>query len=174
MTSAVDQLRLMARNNAYANSRLYEACNRLSQLEFLAARTNFFPSIKDTLNHLWEVDRYYLDALREQGEGLSVFDVPFLQTASELWRAQKKVDHQLIGFCDDLGETDLDREICHDRGKAGQIRETVGNTLLHLFQHQIHHRGQVHAMLAGTHAAPPQLDEFFLKFERHPAAEDLL
>jgi uncharacterized damage-inducible protein DinB len=33
--------------------------------------------------------------------------------------------------------------------------------LLHLFQHQIHHRGQVHAMLAGTTVKPPQLDEFF-------------
>jgi uncharacterized damage-inducible protein DinB len=33
--------------------------------------------------------------------------------------------------------------------------------LLHLFQHQIHHRGQAHAMLSGTSVAPPQLDEFF-------------
>jgi uncharacterized damage-inducible protein DinB len=40
--------------------------------------------------------------------------------------------------------------------------ETAGRTLLHLFQHQIHHRGQAHAMLAGTNVAPPQLDEFFL------------
>jgi uncharacterized damage-inducible protein DinB len=34
--------------------------------------------------------------------------------------------------------------------------------LPHLFVHQIHHRGQVHAMLSGTSVAPPQLDEFFL------------
>jgi uncharacterized damage-inducible protein DinB len=33
--------------------------------------------------------------------------------------------------------------------------------LLHLFQHQVHHRGQAHAMLSGTAVAPPQLDEFF-------------
>jgi hypothetical protein len=33
--------------------------------------------------------------------------------------------------------------------------------LLHLFQHQIHHRGQAHAMLSATQVAPPQLDEFF-------------
>jgi uncharacterized damage-inducible protein DinB len=32
---------------------------------------------------------------------------------------------------------------------------------MHLFQHQIHHRGQVHAMLSGTRIKPPQLDEFF-------------
>ncbi len=33
--------------------------------------------------------------------------------------------------------------------------------LLHLFQHQVHHRGQAHAMLSGTSVRPPQLDEFF-------------
>ena len=36
---------------------------------------------------------------------------------------------------------------------------------MHLFQHQIHHRGQVHAMLAGTPVKPPQLDEFFMAEE---------
>jgi len=35
--------------------------------------------------------------------------------------------------------------------------------LEHLFMHQTHHRGQVHAMLAGTQVAPPQLDEFILR-----------
>ncbi len=39
--------------------------------------------------------------------------------------------------------------------------ERADRLLLHLFQHQIHHRGQAHAMLGGTGIAPPQLDEFF-------------
>jgi uncharacterized damage-inducible protein DinB len=33
---------------------------------------------------------------------------------------------------------------------------------IHLFMHQTHHRGQVHAMLAGTAVRPPQLDEFLM------------
>jgi uncharacterized damage-inducible protein DinB len=37
----------------------------------------------------------------------------------------------------------------------------MSRLLAHLFQHQIHHRGQAHAMLAGTSVEPPQLDEFF-------------
>jgi hypothetical protein len=45
--------------------------------------------------------------------------------------------------------------------------------LAHLFQHDIHHRGQVHAMLAGTAVAPPQLDEFFLAQDADLRAEDL-
>ncbi len=41
-------------------------------------------------------------------------------------------------------------------------RERADRVLLHLFAHQIHHRGQVHAMLSGTSCAPPQLDEFLM------------
>lgn len=174
MTTALDHIHLMARNNAYANERLYEACCRLSQEAFAAERTNFFPSIRETLNHNWEVDRYYLDALKEEGRGLKVFDAPHLETAVELKTAQEELDRLLIGFCDGLSVTDLGRKVVQDRGRNGKREETIANTLLHLFQHQTHHRGQVHAMLAGTDVAPPQLDEFFLDFDRHPAAEKYL
>ena len=47
--------------------------------------------------------------------------------------------------------------------RTGRIQqERVEDVLSHLFQHQTHHRGQVHAMLAGTSVKPPQLDEFIV------------
>nr|WP_319386534.1 DinB family protein [uncultured Roseibium sp.] len=171
MTAFPEHLRLMARNNAYANERLHDACCVLPQSEFEAERTNFFPSIRETLNHIWEVDRYYLDALCEEGRGLTVYETPHLETADALKAAQALEDRKLIRFCDDLTEADLDRTVLHERGANGAHRETIGATLLHLFQHQVHHRGQVHAMLAGTGVKAPQLDDFFLEFGRHPVAE---
>ena len=59
-----------------------------------------------------------------------------------------------------------------DRGAAGLVPERLDAVLAHLFQHQIHHRGQAHAMLAGTDVPPPQLDEFFLDWDRHPASHE--
>ena len=174
MSLALDHLCLMARNNAYANTRLHAACCRLSQEAFEAERNGFFPSIRGTLNHILEVDRYYVDALEEGGEGLSVYDRAHRTTAAELKQDQEKLDRALIAFCDGLKEDDLERTVAQDRGGKGTFHETIAATLLHLFQHQIHHRGQVHAMLSGTEVAPPQLDEFFLAFDRHPAAEDYL
>jgi len=45
--------------------------------------------------------------------------------------------------------------------RTGRIQiERTDDLLLHLFMHQTHHRGQVHAMLAGSSVRPPQLDEF--------------
>jgi uncharacterized damage-inducible protein DinB len=50
----------------------------------------------------------------------------------------------------------------------------VAAVLEHLFQHQIHHRGQAHAMLSGTRVKPPQLDEFFLAQDEPLRRHELL
>jgi uncharacterized damage-inducible protein DinB len=157
----------MARNNRWANHRLLSVCAELSADAFQAKRTSFFPSIAATLSHIYFVDLYYLDALEEGGRGLAVFgDERIFPHASELERLQEEADRRLIRFCDGLTEARLDRTVVTDRGEDGRIPERTDNLLAHLFQHQIHHRGQAHAMLAGTDVKPPQLDEFFLNFDR--------
>ena len=70
-----------------------------------------------------------------------------------------------MAFCDGLSDADLDRRVPTDRGDAGIIPERIGDLLAHLFLHDIHHRGQVHAMLSGTSVKPPQLDEFLLDYD---------
>ncbi len=154
-------LRAFARNNAWANRRLHAACAHLSHGELHAPRTSFFPTIMKTLNHILTVDWYYVDALAGGGLGLRAFEPeePFAELA-ELRAAQRASDLKLLG----LVEEDLEREVRLQRADHVQI-ERACDVLMHLFQHQIHHRGQVHAMLSGTHVPPPQLDEFFLREE---------
>ncbi len=162
----------MARNNAWANDRLLGACARLSSAAFAAPRTGFFPSLRATLNHVLAVDLYYLDALEEGGRGLDVFEpAPDLATPAALRTAQAVTDRRLIAFCDRLGAANLERSVATDRGRP--VPERIDMLLAHLFQHQIHHRGQAHAILAGTAVEPPQLDEFFLDFDRHPSVAAL-
>lgn len=165
MDRLVGHFRAMARNNAWANDRLLGACAGLSAREFAAPRTGFFPSLRATLNHNRAVDLYYLDALEEGGAEPAAFAAD-LATPAALRTAQALTDGRLIAFCDQLGPADLDRSVVTDRGAAGAWSERIDALLAHLFQHQIHHRGQAHAMLAGTAVPPPQLDEFFLDFDR--------
>ncbi len=158
----------MARNNAWANTRLLGACAQLGAIEFAAPRTGFFPSLRATLNHNLAVDLYYLDALEGGGRGRSVFDAASdIAVPAALRTAQAVADRRLIAFCDGLGQADPGRSVDTDRGEP--LAERIDALLAHLFQHQIHHRGQAHAMLAGTAVAPPQLDEFFLEYDRHPS-----
>jgi uncharacterized damage-inducible protein DinB len=164
----LDHFNRMAANNRWSNDRLHRAVLALKPGEFEAPRTSFFPSIKETLNHILAVDLLYLDMLEEGGIGASVFDdfVPF-HHAAKLAQAQAAFDLRLIDFCSRLSSGDLDRRVITDRREDGKIPERIGDLLAHLFIHQIHHRGQVHAMLSGTSVKPPQLDEFFLAGEEH-------
>jgi uncharacterized damage-inducible protein DinB len=172
--NALEHARAMARNNAWSNYRLLKACAGLTPVEFAMPRTSFFPSLPLTLNHILTVDWFYIDALEGGGRGQSVFDpeTPF-PLLPALREAQAESDRRLIAFCDGLAEADLARIVDVDRGPRGIRPDSVHAVLTHLFVHQIHHRGQAHAMLAGTRVAPPQLDEFFLLEDAALRAPDL-
>ena len=155
-------------NNAWANERLLGSCAKLSQSEFEAPRTGFFPSLRATLNHLLTVDWYYVDAI-ERGlrgappnpEWLAFFEpeVRFADCAS-LQHEQRDCDRRLIALCEGLDAAALATSISVPR-RTRVDPEPLHRLLAHLFEHQTHHRGQAHAMLSGTSVAPPQLDEFF-------------
>jgi uncharacterized damage-inducible protein DinB len=157
-----------AYNNAWANHRLLKACRELSREELAAPRTSFFPSIKATLNHILTVDWYYLEIFERSLAGLQphpqphrFFDIrePF-DDCADISREQLAADRRLIALCESLDDGRMDAVVLLPR-KAGVQRDRVRRILAHLFEHDIHHRGQVHAMLAGTRVKPPQLDEFF-------------
>ena len=158
---AVLPYRAMAYNNGWANHRLLAACVRLSQADFVAPRTGFFPSLRATLNHILIIDRFYVDAMEGGTLGPAAWaDREPCATAIVLRNAQSEVDRRLIAVVEQLDNKDLNRVVDIHRGDRIQ-RERIDRLLLHLFQHQVHHRGQAHAMLSATNVPPPQLDEFF-------------
>ena len=115
----LDHLRRMARNNLWSNDRLYRAVLALQPGEFEAERTSFFPSIKETLNHILAVDRLYLDFLTDGGLGAAAYDtfVPLDDVAS-LATAQADFDRKLVALCGGLSEADLDRRVVPERLNA--------------------------------------------------------
>ena len=157
----VQTYRAFAYNNAWANHRLLTACARLSQPEFEAKRTGFFPSLQMTLNHIYVIDLFYVDALEGGWLGPKAWanEVP-CPSPAELKRAQAEVDKRLIAVCNGLTPARLGDIVRVNRYTRVQT-ERRDRLLMHLFQHHIHHRGQAHAMLSGTALEPPQLEEFF-------------
>lgn len=156
---------IQARANRLANQRLLGAVAQLGDAEFHAPRISFFPSVALTLNHLLNVDHYYIAALEGNADMRRIWAsyVP-AATVAELATRQAVSDERLIALCAALTPADDERIVPFDRGagiEAGP-REPLGRVLAHLFMHQTHHRGQAHAMLAGTSVKPPQLDDFIL------------
>ena len=168
----------MAYQNAWANHRLAKAWCQLSQDELAAPRTSFFPSLRATLNHILTCDWFYVDALERELRGdephpdCYVFfkdDEPHT-LAADLMREQSHVDRRLIAYCEQMRDADPSRTVTIARDTPQY--ESRLRLLSHLFEHQIHHRGQVHGMLSATSVKPPQLDEFFCVGESHLRAGD--
>jgi len=168
-------------NNAWANHRLLSACGLLTQEDFAAPRVSFFPSIKATLNHNLTVDAYYLDAIQRSLRGepphpdsRSFFDPeePH-ERCAELAKAQRALDRELIALCQSIALDEGLLERIVDVPRTARIDpEPLHRLLMHLFEHQTHHRGQAHAMLAGTAVPPPQLDEFYCANDAPRRVED--
>ena len=89
-----------------------------------------------------------------------------------LAEAQRLSDERLIAWCDHANDVALDAIVDMDRGSFIQ-RDRARDVLLHLFMHQVHHRGQAHAMLSGTPVKPPQLDEFVMPSDAKFRVEDM-
>ncbi|HUP06626.1 MAG TPA: DinB family protein [Caldimonas sp.] len=170
---AVDLLRTAARANRLANRRLHAAMAPLSDADFQAPRTSFFPSLAGTLNHILAVDAFYLAALHRERDMEAQWRafVP-ANTLAELAPRQADSDQRLIRFVDALDDAGCEAEIVLDRGSS-KPRERVAHVLTHLAMHQTHHRGQVHAMLSGTAVKPPQLDEFLMPSDAHLREADM-
>lgn len=164
--------RAMAHNNAWANHRLLTACAALSPNAFSAPRIGFFPSLRATLNHILVIDRFYVDAMEGGTLGPAAWaDREPCATIGALTAAQAAVDRRLLAVVGGLDGAGLERIVAVQRGTRVQ-HERMDRLLLHLFQHQIHHRGQAHAMLSDTGVAPPQLDEFYAAAEAPLRAEE--
>lgn len=168
--SAADLVQWQAKNNAWANATLHAAVAALSEQKYMAKYPSFFGSLPRLLNHIYEVDLYYIDALVRGGQGRRVYEREDILDRADLAAAQAASDARLLAHCADLIPVDLVANRETERAD-GMIVERQDHLLLHLFQHQVHHRGQAHAMLSQAGMAPPQLDDFYLRHGRVESAK---
>ena len=167
-------LRTQVHANRLANHRLHTAMRSLSRTDYDAPRTSFFPSLAKTLEHILAVDLYYLAALHgEPGAERTWREAPSGVPLETIAAAQAVSDQRFIDHVDSLTAPMLDDIVEMERGEGRIQRERRGHVIAHLLNHQVHHRGQAHAMLAGTAVRPPQLDEFLMPSEAHFRVDDM-
>lgn len=173
MTDPLRTLRKLAQANRLANARLHRACAALAPAELTAPRPAFFGSIQATLNHILLVDRFYLGALEGRPLDRAALDkarlCPDLPTLAA-WQAT--ADLALVAHVEAQTAETLARIVAIDRGERVQ-HDRRDDILSHVFQHQTHHRGQVHGMLSATPVKPPQLDEFIVGDDHAARIEDM-
>jgi len=170
MEFASEHFRRFARYNAWANERLYRACGRLPEAEYLKPRPAFFKSIHGTLNHILVGDRIWLGRFQNRDAGIKALNQQLYGDFLGLHVARQAEDALIIAFIEDLGPADYQREISYRNMRGESFRQPLNLLLAHYFNHQTHHRGQAHDLLSQTAVPPPELDLiFFLRSESQPA-----
>lgn len=158
ITAYIQNFQTLARYNTLANQRIYDTCAKLSDAERKKQRPAFFKSLHNTLNHLMIGDRIWMTRF-EGGEVPSTgLNAILYEDFDELRSARIAEDARIEAFMAQLTEEFLAGEIRY-RNNQGLIDTDPVNVLLpHFFNHQTHHRGQIHDMLTQTEVVPPVLD----------------
>ena len=164
-----DYCRLMARYNAWQNLSLYSAANGLSAEARDTDRGAFFGSIRGTLCHLLWADLIWMARL-DGGAGPK--PVPFgPETATaydwaEMMALRPQLDARIAAWSWMVTEADLSGDLTwHSAVMQRDLSRPFAVCVLHLFNHQTHHRGQAHAMLTAAGATPEATDIPFMPDE---------
>jgi len=145
--------------NAWANGRLYAAAARLSPEQYRADRGAFFKSVHGTLNHLLVTDRIWMQRFTGVGDAPGRLDAILFETFDELRAAREAEDRRIVDFVDGLDDARIAETIKYRRVSSPEpFEQQLAPALAHWFNHQTHHRGQVHVMLSQTSVPPPSLD----------------
>jgi uncharacterized damage-inducible protein DinB len=169
---SIDNFKALANYNEWANRRIYAAALELPDDQYRRTTGVFFGSLHGTLNHLLLADRIWLRRLTGEGEHPDRLDAILFEDRSELTRARIQEDMRLKRVVDGYGAADLDKTVSYRTTSGKPHQQPLGDILLHLFNHQTHHRGHAHAcysILTGTE--PPSLD--LLMFQRGAPAPEL-
>ncbi len=141
--------RELAHYNAWMNKNLYAHLGDMADEHRKQNMQLFFGSIHGTLNHLLLVDRLWLARLQGETYPIESLDQELYSEFAQLRLQRKKTDRKLAEHIEGLNEADLETPVTYTSATSGQQRSfTTPTVLMHVFNHQTHHRGQITAAMS--------------------------
>jgi uncharacterized damage-inducible protein DinB len=149
---------MLARYNCVANARLYASCAQLDDAEYRKARPGSFGSIHGLLNHMLLGDRIWMGRFEGQSATTPVLNTILFEEFAALRIARIELDARIESFFQNPPADFLSRSFRYINNQGKRYEEQAPVAISHFFNHQTHHRGQVHVMLSQTSVQPPSLD----------------
>lgn len=151
----------MARYNRWQNENLYGVADRLSEEERGRERGAFFGSIHKTLNHLLWGDQIWMSRLADTKKPAAGIpeSVGLIDDWENLKSERRSFDRTILDWADTLEPTWLAAEQMYFSIATGRnVTKPRWVLVTHMFNHQTHHRGQVHCMLTQAGGRPHDTD----------------
>jgi uncharacterized damage-inducible protein DinB len=162
----VDYARTMARYNRWQNRSLYREADKLTDAERRAGRGAFFGSIHATLSHIQFGDQiwmYRFTGLHKPRAATIKDSILAYADWHELKHDRAAFDEIMIGWADALDAAWLEGDLSWRSAALNRdFTQPRSGLVAHMFNHQTHHRGQVHCMLTGLGLKPDDTDLPFL------------
>lgn len=163
----------MARYNAWQNKSLWKAASELSHRAVVKDRKAFFGSILGTANHLLWADLTWMSRFDggEAPEAALKDSTGLHPTMADWWAERFRVDGRILLWAEGLENLSLTGDL---KWFSGMLQTVVvrpyGLCVSHFFNHQTHHRGQLHAMLTAAGATGYETDLFIMPDLVHASA----
>lgn len=158
--SEKSQLELMAKYNEIMNVRMLDACEKLTNEQLFLDKGAFFKSVFGSLNHIMIGDILWLKRFSLHPKGYkSLLPMNEIEKPEKLdsilygdlasFRKQRKlIDEVISNWCRELSESDLNHPFTYKNFKGERHNKRLGDLILHIFLHQVHHRGQITTLLS--------------------------
>lgn len=155
----IEHIALLANYNQWMNRKVYDAAGTLTDEELVLDRQAFFGSILGTLNHLMLGDTVWLKRFAEHPADFSALaplsaiatpvDLKQMAFASlgELAAHRAWLDQLIVDWANSLHEPHLDQRLRYHNMRGVAAEKPFFGLLVHFFNHQTHHRGQVTTLL---------------------------
>jgi uncharacterized damage-inducible protein DinB len=154
-----DSFILFASYNAKMNFRFYQAIQKLSAEQLTQDRGAFFGSILGTLNHLIVGDTIWLQRIAQHPSQFpalsatrdwvkpSTLNQALVTDLASWYERRSEMDQVIKQFVTEITLSDLESFLSYQDTKGKLNEKPFKHILLHFFNHQTHHRGQISALL---------------------------
>jgi len=160
-----DHFRMLAAYNGWANARVFDAASKLDAAAYRYDGGAAFRSVHGTLNHLLVADRIWMARLTGTTPAVTALDAIVHHDFADLRAAREAEDARIVDFVDSLDDAAIRGTVRYwTIVNPREIVQPLAPALSHVFNHQTHHRGQVHALLTRLAGGAPSLD--LIAFQR--------
>lgn len=157
---------MFAHYNQWANGRVFEAVDALAGAVYRSEEGAAFGSIHRTLNHLLAADRIWLNRLTGEGSAPTRLDAILYEDRASLRMERAATDAVIVAYVGRLDEDAFEGTFTYTPiTNPKPVTQRLGPVLSHFFNHQTHHRGQVHALLTRLAGKAPALDLIYYQRE---------
>ncbi|TWT41208.1 DinB family protein [Phycisphaerae bacterium RAS1] len=160
-------IRTLFAHHDWARDKLLSVAATLSDAQLDAGVAMGLGSLRDTLHHLWAAEAVWLERWKHVPQARLAEHSPRLPVdeLGQRWRATSRERDDLLQALDDAA---IQQPLTYSHPDGNSYSQRLGDQMMHVCNHAVHHRAQALNMLRRCGAATPGLDFLFMKLEQPP------